>query len=204
MNTWMKFVKGFRIATTRLVVSLLVVPLVFGTHAIHKKGLLDELFELSAIIFISIGTYGRLWCSLYIAGYKRNCLITMGPYSMVRNPLYFFSFIGGLGVALSTETFSYVFLFTLLFGAYYPSVIRDEEQDLHALYGEAFEAYCRQVPSFWPRISLLREPDYYCFNTRLYRRNILESMCFFLAHAVLEIIEHCHDKGWLPTLFLVY
>jgi protein-S-isoprenylcysteine O-methyltransferase Ste14 len=36
----------------------------------------------------------RLWCSLYISGYKNSQLITSGPYSLCRNPLYFFSFVG--------------------------------------------------------------------------------------------------------------
>ena len=65
--------------------------------------LLTLLFPLG-IFLAAIGAIGRLWCSVYISGYKTNRLITSGPYAMCRNPLYFFSLIGVVGVALVTET----------------------------------------------------------------------------------------------------
>ena len=37
---------------------------------------------------------GRMWCAQYIAGYKNDVLVREGPYSVCRNPLYFFSFLG--------------------------------------------------------------------------------------------------------------
>ncbi|MGC8720258.1 MAG: methyltransferase family protein, partial [Thermodesulforhabdaceae bacterium] len=67
------------------------------------------------IILVGIASMGRLWCSLYIAGYKKSRLITQGPYSMCRHPLYFFSFLGWVGVGLTTETFLIPLLITLGF-----------------------------------------------------------------------------------------
>ena len=43
---------------------------------------------------------GRLWCSVYIAGKKNRELVKVGPYSVCRNPLYFFSLVGAIGAAL--------------------------------------------------------------------------------------------------------
>ena len=65
---------------------------------------------LMGIILAGIAALGRLWCSLYIAGYKTDTLITEGPYSMCRNPLYFFSFIGALGVGFASKTFLIPFI----------------------------------------------------------------------------------------------
>ena len=45
---------------------------------------------LAGMILVGIASLGRMWCSLYIAGYKDDKLVTDGPYSLCRNPLYFF------------------------------------------------------------------------------------------------------------------
>ena len=80
--------------------------LLFGESRWEMSPLIEESLMLLACFMAGIGAFGRIWCSLYIAGYKNNVLVIEGPYSMCRNPLYFFSFIGGLGVACATETFT--------------------------------------------------------------------------------------------------
>ena len=42
---------------------------------------------------------------------------------MCRNPLYFFSSVGSIGVSCATETFTIPLLTALAFGIYYPSVM---------------------------------------------------------------------------------
>ena len=39
---------------------------------------------------------------LYVGGRKNAELVTTGPYSMMRNPLYFFSLLGVAGVGAQT------------------------------------------------------------------------------------------------------
>ena len=85
-----------------------------------------SLFSIG-ILFVGIASLGRLWCSLYIAGYKNKSLITEGPYSVSRNPLYFFSAIGVTGVGFATETASFPIALIILFSIYYPMVIKKEE-----------------------------------------------------------------------------
>ena len=80
--------------------------LLFGESRWEMSPLIEESLMLLACFMAGIGAFGRIWCSLYIAGYKNNVLVIEGPYSMCRNPLYFFSFIGGIGVACATETFT--------------------------------------------------------------------------------------------------
>ena len=50
----------------------------------------------AGLIFVCIS--GRTWCSLYIGGRKNHELVTTGPYSVSRNPLYVFSIIGAIGI----------------------------------------------------------------------------------------------------------
>ncbi len=156
------------------------------------------------LFLVAIGSLGRMWCSLYIAGYKNNRLVIEGPYSMTRNPLYFFSFLGLLGVGMATETFTFPILFLLFFAAGYPRVIRDEERKLRKLFGEQYEEYARRVPAFFPRISLLHEPEHYTVNPRIFRKHIFSALWFIWIVGILELIEGLKDLGILGNLWLLY
>jgi len=109
---------------------------------------------LAGVVLVGIATVGRLWCSVYISGYKTTKLITVGPYSITRNPLYFFSALGFVGVALVSEALILPMLVVALLMVFTPSVIEQEERVLAAKFGEEFSTYCRRTPRFWPRLSV--------------------------------------------------
>lgn len=151
--------------------------LLFGESRWEMSPLIEESLMLLACFMAGIGAFGRIWCSLYIAGYKNNVLVIEGPYSMCRNPLYFFSFIGGIGVACATETFTVPLLTALAFGIYYPSVIRKEQERLISLFGDAYRNYCRSVPSFIPSLSRLKPPPAtYSVNPATFTHNIVDAL----------------------------
>ena len=88
------------------------------------------LLDFAGLICIIISAFGRVWCSVYIAGYKTTALVESGPYSMTRNPLYLFSLIGTVGIGLASGSILILLLLMLCFGTYYPLVIRHEEKSL--------------------------------------------------------------------------
>ena len=139
-----------RILFTRFYVALLAGLILFSTSHWQPGPFGAAGLLLAALVLTSLAAVGRLWCSLYIAGYKKSCLVTAGPYAMCRNPLYFFSMLGALGVALMTHTFTIPVLVLISFAVYYPNVIRAEEADLTRIHGAPFEAYRRQTPAFSP------------------------------------------------------
>jgi protein-S-isoprenylcysteine O-methyltransferase Ste14 len=96
-----------------------------------------------------VGEAIRTWSSGVIV--KNKALATEGPYSLVRNPLYVGNFFVGLGVAIMGGRLFLVLLFLVGFIPVYRSLVMKEEKRLLEIYGEAFEAYCREVPRFVPK-----------------------------------------------------
>jgi protein-S-isoprenylcysteine O-methyltransferase Ste14 len=156
------------------------------------------------IFLVGIASLGRLWCSLYIAGYKKAAVVTEGPYSMCRNPLYFFSFLGAIGVGCASETFLIPAIILVAFSVYYPFVIKSEEVELRKLHGEEFNTYLENVPRFLPNISMLKEPEKYTVNPAIFKRHMFDALWFVWLVGILEIIEELHEFHIIPVMFKIY
>lgn len=178
--------------------------IMFVSTSAWEDSVISGLLFLSGCVFVAIGVVCRVWCSLYIAGYKTQTLVTDGPYSLCRNPLYLFSFIGALGVALATETISIALVMILVFAWYYSLIIRKEESKLREIHGEKFEEYCRRTPAFFPNFAAYREEETYTVNVRLFRKNTMDAMWFLWIVGLLELVEKLHEIGILPTYWTLY
>lgn len=161
-------------------------------------------FFVVGLLLAAIGALGRIWCSAYIAGYKNGSLVTDGPYSICRNPLYFFSFIGSIGVGLATETATIPLLLALAFAIYYPSVIRSEERYLLSQHGEEFANYMRRVPMFFPSIRLLAEKEAATVHLVIFRKHLLSAIWFVWLPAFLECVQYLHESRLCPCYMAIY
>jgi protein-S-isoprenylcysteine O-methyltransferase Ste14 len=166
--------------------------------------LLNVLLSVVGIFLAAAASMGRVWCSLYIGGYKTDRLITVGPYSICRNPLYFFSLLGGIGVGLASETFTIPLMILCGFCLYYPFVILSEEKHLLTIHGKEYETYLRTTPAFFPKPSLLIEPTEYAVKTHVFRRRMLGALYFVWLVGIIELIEEIHDLKLLPIFFRLY
>ncbi len=119
-------------------------------HVVH------ETIEWVGIVLIFICICGRVWCSLYIGGKKDSQLVTIGPYSVSRNPLYLFSMLGAAGAGAQFGNITSVCFAVLLTWLVAHLVVLQEERRLAAVYGDAFRDYCARVPRYGPRPSLWR------------------------------------------------
>lgn len=158
----------------------------------------------AALVLTSLAAVGRLWCSLYIAGYKKSSLVTDGPYAMCRNPLYFFSMLGALGVTLMTCTLTIPVLVLVSFAIYYPTVVRAEEADLVRIHGAPFEAYRSRTPAFLPKWSLLKEPDTYQVKPRVFYNHMGSAVWFILAIGVIALLQAGRADGRIPALLSLF
>ncbi len=86
------------------------------------------------------------------AGYleKGKTLATCGPYRYTRNPLYFGSFLMGVGLALAAGSLVLGLALVGFFLLVYWPVMRFEEDWLRVKFGEAYNRYAKQVPLFFP------------------------------------------------------
>ena len=190
-----------RLLVSRLFGASILVFLLLGSSYWSSSPLFDQMLFVVGVLLAVVGFCGRLWCHSYIAGRKKKVLVTDGPYSLCRHPLYFFSFVGGTGLGFCTETITAAVLFALAFAAYYPQAIRGEETFLSDNFA-GYEEYRKRVPLFFPRWSNFVEGDG-MVSVCAFRREIVASGGFLLLIGVFEMVEALHHHDILPTLFLV-
>lgn len=194
-----------RILLSRLAaaVALIFLCITNSTWEVKSAMVGDALLSVG-IALVGIASLGRMWCSLFIAGYKDERLVTAGPYSVCRNPLYFFSLIGVIGIGFCTQTFTFPLISILTFAVYYPLVIKSEEARLMQQFTIEFERYKQAVPAFFPKISLFTEPKRYTVNAAVFRKHAHSALWFIWIAGILMLIVGFKHIGWLKPLWSVY
>lgn len=81
---------------------------------------------------------------------KNRVLTTHGPYAFTRNPLYFGSFLIGIGFGIASGELWILALFLVFFLVIYGRTMRKEERRLTELFGQEFTRYAQAVPRFLP------------------------------------------------------
>jgi protein-S-isoprenylcysteine O-methyltransferase Ste14 len=194
-----------RINLSRLVALLFVVALCVTTSRwADTQPVVGHLLGFMGWMLVGVGVIGRIWAGSYICSCKNVKLMMDGPYSLCRNPLYLFSFIGGLGAMLVTQTLLFPALFSLIFLGYYHPVMRNEEYTLRAIHGDSFESYQKGVPLFWPRRLRFNEPEQYSLSSKQFRRFLIEVIWFIVVAALIQMLRQLHANDVLPTLFRLY
>jgi protein-S-isoprenylcysteine O-methyltransferase Ste14 len=155
-----------------------------------------SLVNLVAYGLVTAATVGRLWCSLYVRGRKSKSLCQDGPYSVCRNPLYLFSFLGVTGVALASDRLVLMILLPVLFSGYYLAVIKSEEKRLLALFGREYEAYLAKVPRIVPRFKGYSTPETVPVPVAHYLPGIMKAMGYLWILFLLELMEALAPVLW--------
>lgn len=164
-------------------------------------GWLLECGELMGFVLLTIAAFGRVWCLMFIAGRKSQELTTEGPYSVVRNPLYVFSFLGAIGLGLAVENLILTGVLAILFAITYPITVAHEEATLQSLFGPAYMAYCQTTPRWFPDWSLYRQPQTLVVSPMTVLRGMIDAMWFLWIFLAWEIIELLRETGVLQTWF---
>lgn len=146
-KTWLERHRG------HVGVTLLAPLVVLASVSPARDSLMQTLLDCLGMAVFLAGAVCRFWAMLYIGGRKGRELVERGPYSLVRNPLYWgtllmtlslFVFLGSIVGAIGCSAVAAVYLH---------ATVASEERRLAARHGAAFTQYCRRVPRYWPKLA---------------------------------------------------
>jgi len=123
-------------------------PPVFVVVAIALR---KPAWNLWGIPLVVLGEALRTWAAGHLV--KDEALTIGGPYAHVRNPLYLGSLLNTLGFLVILGDLLLAAVFLALALAIYLPTVKQEEDYLRRMHGEAFEAYRRAVPGIIPRLT---------------------------------------------------
>lgn len=193
-----------RLLTSRTLVVGAVAFAIVGSNDWHGQQAVSLAMDSVSLACLLVAGIGRIWCSAHIAGRKNAEVVTEGPYSVCRNPLYFFSLLAFIGAGLAFESLTICAIFTGVFLLTHWPTIHREEAFLRATFGAPYDAYCARVPRLFPKLSLYSGSSTMTINAAAFNRELREAgmipLAFIGAHAVVL----CHDAGIIPRFFSVW
>lgn len=159
------------------------------------NGAWHEGVEAFGLALIIIAIVGRGWCSLYIGGRKKAEIVDRGPYSVTRNPLYIFSFIGAFGIGAQTGSLVIGAVFAAATFLVFLRTVGREEAWLAANFGDHYDAYRQRTPRFWPNPRLWRDAEELTIRPAFFVRTLRDGLTFLAAIPVMEGIERLQAAG---------
>lgn len=156
-----------------------------------------ESVEAIGLAAIVLSIVGRAWCTLYIGGRKKAEVVDRGPYSISRNPLYVFSFIGAFGIGAQSGSLVIAAGFVAAAVLVFHFTVLREEGFLLQEFGERYASYFARTPRFWPRFSLWKDANELSVRPSLFLLTIRDGLVFLLAIPLFELIDAGQAMHWL-------
>lgn len=159
-------------------------------HAVRWLGL--------GLIIVCI--LGRTWSSLYVGGRKTVELVTDGPYSVMRNPLYFFSILGAAGIGAQGGSVSFALASACVGLFVFWIVAKQEEGLLLKRHRQLYESYLKRVPRFFPNPCLWQDQETLTIRQSRVLVTFADALLFLLAVPLAKACQYLQMKGILPIL----
>ena len=126
---------------------------------------------IMGVPFIVAGELLRIWAVGYAGASTRartlgaaRDLVTTGPYSYVRNPLYLGNFLLSLGICVIANVYWLVGVLVVGYFCQYLPIIALEEAYLLESCGSVYQTYRERVPRFVPKFHPYPEPSNHDFS----------------------------------------
>lgn len=193
-------VQLIRKAVLLLVVLGALVLFAIGTCTYAHEGSMHEIVKWTGVSAMIVCVLGRTSCALYIGGRKIDDLVTARPYSVVRNPLYWFSVLGAAGAGAQFGSILSAFAFAAISLTVFRVVVAQEEKLLLKRHGQAFADYVALVPRFLPDPRLWRDTPVLTVRPCNVVRTFGDALFLMLILPVSEFCEHLQNSGVVPVL----
>jgi protein-S-isoprenylcysteine O-methyltransferase Ste14 len=178
------------------IAALLVVrPLVPFDTIVH------EITRQIGLLLLLAGVAGRLWSIIYIGGRKNRELVTQGPYSLTRNPLYLSSMVAVAGATLMYGSIVMTALFTTNLFFVFRYAARREAAYLEQVFGELYTIYAASTPLFFPKFAMPTTDINSLFSTSIAGTTVRDAIFFIALIPMIELIEQLHRHDLLPVIF---
>lgn len=161
----------------------------------------DFFIELPGYLLLLAGLTIRIWCILYIGGRKSIDVISDGPYSLCRHPLYLGTLLLAFGVGLCFENLLVLIILPLIIIPVHIVAARVEEDHLEARFGEKYRQYKKIVPRFLPRFSNYNSPRTIQIDVHSIKRIAFDTVAVLLIPQIEELLELLHENGVIPVLW---
>ncbi|KAA3605526.1 MAG: isoprenylcysteine carboxylmethyltransferase family protein [Planctomycetota bacterium] len=152
---------------------------------------------------ILAGVGWRSWAMLFVGGRKTRKLICNGPYALSRHPLYFGTFLVGLGSGIFLQSLTWIAGFLCLFPIIYLPVIAEEERALSATHGMGWIRFKESVPNplfpRWARPS--QSGPRLEIHLRAQWNQAKRSICTLAVIPILHGIQILRSDSFLPSLW---
>jgi protein-S-isoprenylcysteine O-methyltransferase Ste14 len=165
------------------------------------ESLTEFIVEFLGYIFVLVGLVMRNWATLYIGGKKSRELVTSGPYSICRHPLYWGTFFLGIGVGLSFENIPLMAALLIVLGPIHYITAVSEEMNLERKFPVEYEAYKRRTPRLFPKFRNYHSEPLVMVSISAIRRVCIETIVILMIPQLEDLIEQLRLHEILPVVW---
>lgn len=176
---------GSRILHTKILGAFAI----FAAFFIEADMPMGDIFRYLGYIMVSFCAMGRLYTTVFIGGRKNQTLVTDGPYSIIRHPLYLLSLIGIVGIAFITENALVIAVFPVCFVVLYYQLMRREEAYLSAKFADAYRDYMQRTPRFLPNFARYQAPEVITTKPDFVWKAFRDSLVWFIALPLVDALN---------------
>lgn len=193
-----------RMHDTRILMGLTLLTGIFCKTMFPDETLAHESMDLMGYVLVTVCAVGRIYTTAFIGGIKNAQLITWGPYSVCRNPLYFFSLLGAAGIGLmSTSLLAFGIIFFGFLTIYW-KLIEREEEFLQTRFGQSFDDYKASVPKLLPDFSKYACPAEIPLQPKFLNRAVADAIWWFVPLPLFEIAEVLQETNIIHPFIQIF
>lgn len=174
---------------------------IFSPPVVLEGSWLDLGFDFLAwsLFLIAIGI--RLWSTMYIGGKKSHGVISQGPYSICRNPLYWGTFFICLSQSLFLHSFTFLLGIVAPVAIYMFRVVPAEEHHLLSKFPLEYGAYRDKVSAWWPSFAHFVSGSQVAVDMRGMGTELRRITSWVWLPFLMEAINLFREMTWWPHLF---